>query len=126
MKKHFTDEKTGISYTLHGDYYLPDFALPDATEKRHIGIYGKRHEHYLKNHKKSVYMELLFSGRLNAYLADIDEQVREQLDLLVRQLAENESITEKLKEENPMEWVGRMNNIKSRAEEVVLKEMIYN
>lgn len=119
MEKHIIDEKTGISYTLQGDYYLPDLTLPKDTETRSIGLYGERHRRYLQEYKKAVYMELLYSGRLHSYLADINEQANEQFDLLVKQLAEKEEVTEKLKAENQMEWVGRMNNIRSRADEIV-------
>jgi len=125
MQKQFTDEKTGISYTLQGDYYLPDLTLPEETETRSIGIYGERHRRYLKTHRKVVYTELLTSGRLHSYLADINEQVQERFDLLVKQMAEQEGVTEKLKAENQMEWVGRMNNIRNQAMEIVNDEIIY-
>lgn len=125
MKKNFTDERTGISYTLQGDYYLPDLTLPEDTETRSIGIYGERHGRYLKTHKNVVYVQLLTSGRLPSYLADIDEQARERFDLLVKQMAEKEEVTEQLKAENQMEWVGKMNNIRARAEEITLKEIVF-
>jgi len=125
MKKQFTDEKTCISYTLQGEYYLPDLALPEEKETRSIGIHGERHRRYLKAHRKVVYTELLTSGRLQSYLTDINEQAQERFDLLVRQLAEQEGITEKLKAENQMEWVGRMNSIRNRAMEIVGNEIIY-
>lgn len=125
MKKHIIDKKTGISYTLQGDYYLPDLTLPEDTETRPIGLYGEWHRRYLQKYKNAVYMELLYSGRLHSYLADINEQAKKQFDLLVKQLAEKEEVTEKLKAENQMEWVGRMNNIRSRADEIVMKDLIY-
>lgn len=115
-----------LTYTKHGDYHLPNLALPKDTKMRSIGIYGQRHRRYLKTHRKAVYTQLLTSGRLHAYLADIDEQARERLDLLVKQMAEKEGVTEQLKAENQMEWVGKMNNIRAYAEEIVLKELIYN
>lgn len=115
-----------LTYTKHGDYYLPDLALPEDTGTRSIGIYGQRHRHYLKTHRKVAYTQLLTSGRLHSYLADIDEQAREILNLLVKQMAEKEGVTEQLKTENQMEWVGRMNNIRACAEEIVLKELIYS
>ena len=124
MKKHYTDEKTGISYTLHGDYYLPDFALP-AEEEIHIGIWGQRHAAFLKDHKRKVYDEFLFSGKLNMYLAQVDQNAQEMFDLLVRQLAERESVTEQLKEEDQMKWIGMMGNIRNRAMEIVNHELIY-
>jgi hypothetical protein len=126
MGKHILDEKTGISYTLQGDYYLPDLTLPEDAEMRPIGLYGERHRRHLKEHQRTVYMELLYSGRLHSYLADINEQAKKRFELLVRQLAEKEGVTEKLKAENQMEWVRGMNNIRNRAEEVVLNEIIYN
>lgn len=124
MEKYITDAKTGISYTLQGDYYLPDLTLPENTETRPIGLYGERHRRYLQKYKKAVYMELIYSGRLHSYLADINEQANEQFYLLVKQLAEEE-VTEKLKAENQMEWVGRIYNIRSRADEIVMNDLIY-
>lgn len=124
MEKHIRDEKTGISYTLHGDYYLPDLTLPEDAETRPIGLYGGRHRRYLKEYEKAVYAELLYSGRLHSYLADINEQAKERFEYIVKQLAEKERVTAKLKAINQMEWVGRMNNIKDRAEEIVMHEMI--
>jgi hypothetical protein len=123
MKKHFTNPETGVSYTLHGDYYLPDLVLPDA-DIRPIGIYGRRHGEYLKEHCRRVYMELLTSGRLHSYLADIDEQAHERLEFLVKQMAEQEGVTEVLKAEDQLLWVQRMNNIRNRAMEVVNSEII--
>ncbi len=124
MKQHFTDEKTGISYTLQGDYYLPDLELP-AEEQQPIGVWGQRHLRYIKQHRKAFYTNLLTSGKLSSYLADIDRQAEEMFSRLVKQLAEREGVTEKLKAENQMEWVARMNNIRSRAIEVVNTELIY-
>lgn len=125
MKKHYKNEETGISYTLQGDYYLPDLTLPEDTETRSIGIYGERHGHYLKNHRKIFYTQLLTSGKLQSYLADIDEQSRKHFEILVKQLAEKEGVTEQLKEENQMEWVGKMNNTRHRADEIINHEIIY-
>ena len=124
MEKHITDTKTGISYTLHGDHYLPDLSLP-AEEEIPIGVWGQRHAAFLKKHQRSVYDEFFFSGKLNAYLAQIDRDAQEMFDLLVRQLAEQEDITETLKTENQMDWVRRMNSIRSRATEIVNHELIY-
>ena len=125
MGKQFTDEKTGISYTLQGDYYLPDLVLPEDAETRPIGIYGERHSRFLKTHRRVVYTELLTSGRLHSYLADIDEQARERFDLLVCQMAATEGITEQLKAENQLLWVKSMNNIRNHAAEIVDSEIIY-
>ena len=102
MKQHITDPKTGIGYTLHGEYYLPDLSLP-AEEEIPIGVWGERHKRFLKNHQPSVYNEFLVSGKLQTYLAQIDRDAQEMFDLLVRQLAEQESITEQLKAEDQME-----------------------
>ena len=124
MEKHITDTKTGISYTLHGDHYLPDLSLP-AEEEIPIGVWGQRHAAFLKKHQRSVYDEFFFSGKLNAYLAQIDRDAQEMFDLLVRQLAEQEGITEQLKAEDQMEWVQCMNSIHSRATEIVNHEVIY-
>jgi len=115
-----------ITYTKHGDYYLPDLVLPEDGETRPIGIYGERHRRYLKEYHKVQYINLLTSGRLRSYLSDINEQAQERLDLLVKQLAEKEGVTEKLKAESQMEWVGKMNNIRNRAMDIVNDEMIYS
>lgn len=123
MQKHIMDEKTNISYTLHGDYYLPDLELPE--EKYEIGRFGRAHAKFMKNNRKAVYSELLFSGGLNEYLHDVDISAQEMFDRLVKLYADNQGVTEKLKAENQMEWVGRMNNIMSAAREVVNKELIY-
>ncbi len=104
MKKHITDEKTGISYTLHGDYYLPDLRLP-AQEEKPIGIWGQRHRRYLKEHRGATYATLLTGGKLNSYLADIDRKAGEMFSRLVKELSEKDGITEKLKAENQMLWV---------------------
>ena len=97
MKKHITDEKTGISYTLHGDYYLPDLALTAEKEKP-IGIWGQRHLQYLKEHKRLVYLNLLTSGRLNEYLVSIDEQAEDMFSRLVKEYADRQGVTEQLKD----------------------------
>ena len=126
MKKHFTNEQTGISYTLHGDYYLPDLVLPEEKEEtRYIGVLGDRHRRYLEKHRPAVIWELLSNGRLRTYLCDIDEQAQERLELLVKQMAEAEGVTEQLKANNQMEWVGKMTNIRNRAMEMVNSEIIY-
>ncbi len=124
MKKHITDEKTGISYTLHGDYYLPDLALPTEKEKP-IGIWGQRHLQYLKEHKRIVYLNLLTSGRLNEYLVSVDEQAEDIFSRLVKEYADRQGVTERLKAENQLEWVGKMNNIRACVREIVEREIIY-
>lgn len=123
MKQHITDPKTGISYTLHGDYYLPDLALPEPEPP--VGRFGQAHAIYLRRHRKALYEELHQSGRLNAYVNEIDQQAQEMYDRLVQQYAKVQGVTEQLKAENQMEWVGRMNNIADAAREVVMNEIIY-
>lgn len=124
MEKHITNEKTGISYTLHGDYYLPDLALP-PEEKQPIGIWGQQHLQYIRRHKQVVYTILLTSGKLNSYLADINKQAEEMFLRLIDQMAEREGITEKLKMENQMLWVGKMNTVQEAAREIVNNDLIY-
>ena len=124
MDKYIYDEKNGLWYELQGDYYLPCLKLP-KEESRHIGVWGQRHLRYLKQHRKVLYSELLISGKLNDYLADLNEQAEELFSRLVKQLAEKEGVTEAIKEENQMLWVQRMNNIRSAAMEVVSNELIY-
>lgn len=124
MKQHFTDERTGISYTLQGDYYLPDLELP-AEEQQPIGVWGQRHLRYIKQHRKAFYTNLLTSGKLNSYLADIDRQAEEMFSRLVKKLAEKENVTEELKSTDMMRWVQKMNNIRNRATEIVNAELVY-
>ena len=124
MEKHIYNEQTGISYTLQGDYYLPNFVLPDEEEQP-IGLWGQRHLRYIKQHRKVLYLNLLTSGMLNGYLADINKQAEDMLSRLVEQMAEREGVTEELKANSQMEWVARMNNIRSRATETVNHDIIY-
>ena len=124
MKKHITDEKTGISYTLHGDYYLPDLELP-AEEERPIGIWGQRHLRYIREHRKALYTGLFLDGKLNGYLAELNEQAEDMFFRLVKELAEKEGITEALKAENQMLWVQQMNAVRETAMEIVNKDLIY-
>ena len=122
MKEYYTNEKTGISYTLRGDYYLPDL-LP-AEEEHKIGIWGQRYLRFIKKHRKVFYTNLLTTGVLNKHLAEVDTRARTMLNDLIRKFAEQEGANEMLKEQNQMEWVGRMNNIRSRAEEIVVNEIM--
>ena len=117
-------EETGGTYTQVGDYLLPDLKLPEE-EQQPIGVWGQRHWRYLKEHRRTTYAALLTSGKPNSYLADIDRQAEELFSRLVKQMAEVEGVTEQLKADNQMEWVGRMNNIRSRAMEIVNCELIY-
>ena len=124
MDKYIYDEKNGLLYELQGDYYLPCLKLP-KEESRHIGVWEQRHLRYLKQHRKVLYSELLISGKLNDYLADLNEQAEEMFSRLVKQLAEKEGLTEALKAENQMLWVQKMNNIHNAAMEVVSNDLIY-
>ena len=125
MEKRIYNEKNGIRYTLQGDYYLPDLKLPDE-ENKPIGLWGQRHARHLKQNHKVLYMNLLTSGKLSSYLADIDKQAEDMFFRLVKQMAKREGVTEQLKADNQMKWVARMNNIRSRATEIVNNEIIYN
>ena len=116
---------TKITYTQQGDYLLPDLKLPEQP-KVEIGIWGKRYLKYIEHHRPILYTNLLTSCKLTAYLADIDEQAEDMFFRLVNQLAEKEGVTEQLKADNQMEWVARMNNIRSRATEIVNHDIIYN
>ncbi len=124
MENRFFGEKNGLWYEKQGDYYLPCLELP-KEENKPIGIWGQRHLRYLKQQRKVLYINLLTSGKLNSHLAEIDKQATDMCFRLVKQLAEQEGVTEQLKADNQMEWVGRMNNIRNRAEEVVYNEIIY-
>lgn len=117
-------EQMDGTYEQQGDYLIPCLVLPTEEEKP-IGIFGQRHLRYLKEHRRIVYVNLLTSGKLNSYLADIDEQAREMLFRLVEQMKQAQGITEQLKAENALEWVGRMNNIRACAMEIVNTEIIY-
>ena len=117
-------EEMGGTYTQVGDYLLPDLKLPEE-EQQPIGVWGQRHWRYLKEHHRATYAALFTGGKLNSYLADIDRQAEEMFLRLVKQMAEAEGVTEKLKAADPMEWVGRMNNIRSRAMEMVNNDLIY-
>ena len=124
MDKYIYDEKNGLWYELQGDYYLPCLKLP-KEESRHIGVWGQRHLRYLKQHRKVLYSELLISGKLNDYLADLNQQAEEMFSRLVKQLSEKEGVTETLKVENQMPWVQKMNNLRNAAMEIVSNELIY-
>ena len=124
MDKYIYNEKSGLWYELQGDCYLPCLKLP-KEESRHIGVWGQRHLRYLKQHRKVLYSELLISGKLNDYLADLNEQAEELFSQLVKQLAEKEGVTKALKAENQMLWVQKMNNIRNAVMEVVSNDLIY-
>ncbi len=117
-------EQTGGTYTMQGDYYLPNLTLP-AEEERPIGVWAHRRREYLKQHHKILYYNLLTSGRLRSHLADIEEEAQSLFLRLVKEYAEREGVTEQLKAENPTEWVQKMNNIRSRAAETVCADLIF-
>ena len=117
-------EQTGGTYTIQGDYRLPDLTLP-PEEKRPSSVWGQRRLRYLKQHHKILYCNLLTSGKLHSHLADVEEEAQLLFLRLVKEYAEKEGVTEQLKAENPMEWVRMMNNIRERVNEVVNAEMIF-
>ncbi len=125
IERFVTDERTGLKYELVGDYYLIA-GEDEPEEERPIGVWGQWHLRYLKEYRRVRYANLLTSGELNAYLADIDRQAEELFLRLAKQMAEREDVTEKLKADNQMEWVNRMNNIRSRAKEVINNELIFS
>lgn len=124
MEKHTFDENNGLWYELQGDYYLPCLKLPEE-EQVHIGIWGQRHLRYIKQHRKVLYLNLLTSGKLHGYLANVDQQAQEMFERLVKQMAEREGVNGQLKAANSMEWVRKMNSIRYRAVEITNSELIY-
>ena len=125
MEKYIYNEQNGLWYELQGDYYIPCLELPAEKEERNIGIWGHRHLRYIREYKKVLYTDLLISGKLQSYLADVEEQAQELFDRLMKQRTEREGITEKLKAESPMLWVGRMNALRSAVTETVNTEVIF-
>ena len=123
MKKQIYDEKNGMGYTLHGDYYLPDLVLRE--EEPIYGKYGMLRKQFLKEHRSARYQYLLLTGKLNEHLNQIDQEAREQVETLMEQMTEKQGVTEELKAQDQMEWVRLMNNIKASAEEIILKNMVY-
>ena len=125
MKNRIYDEKNGLWYEKQGDYFIPCLSLSEEKQNP-IGIWGQRHLRYIKQHKRVFYANLLSSCKLNSYLADVDEQAEDMFSRLAKQMAECEGVTEKLKADDQMEWVDRMNNIRSRAKEVINNELIFS
>ena len=123
MEKYIYDKNNGLWYELQGDYYIPCLVLEEDLQP--IGMWGRKHLRYIKEHRPVLHTTLLLSGKLNSYLAEIYNRATEMFDLLVKQLAEKEGITEQLKAADQMAWVGAMNNIRNRAEEIVNAEVIY-
>lgn len=123
LRKHIYDEHNGLHYTLVGDYYIPDLQLPE--ENRPIGFWGRIHKDYLAQYYPALYNELILSGKLWTYLADLNEQAQERMNRLINQMKAAESITEELKSQDQMAWVRAMNSIRNRAEEIIRNEMIF-
>ncbi len=123
MEKYIYNEQNGLWYELQGDYYIPCLVL-DEEDNQPIGMWGRRHLRYTKEHRPVLHTTLLLSGKLNSHLVEIDNQATEMFDRLVKQMAEKEGITEQLKEQDQMVWVGAMNNIRSAVEEIILSEII--
>ena len=125
MEKYITDEKTGIGYTLHVDYYLPDITLPPQEKYPPLGKYGMLRKTYLKERRRGTYALLQMDGALRRHLRDVDERANEILEQTVKSLAEREKCDEALKRAAPMKWVVLMNNYRTAAEEIIYKELIY-
>ena len=125
MDKYIFDKKNGLWYELQGDYYIPCLTLPTEKENKPIGLWGQRHLQYLKEYRRITYLNLLTSGRLNAYLADIDKQTEEMFFRLVERMKQAQGIMEQLKAENALEWTGRLNNIRACAREIVERKIIF-
>ena len=123
MKKQIYDEKNGLNYTLHGDYYLPDLEIDE--EEPAYRKYGIMRKQFLKEHRSARYQYLVLTGKLTEHLNQVDKEVREKVEILMEQMAEQWGVTEELKMQDQMEWVRRMNNIQATAEEIALKEIIY-
>ena len=125
MKKYIYDENNGLWYELHGEHYISCLALQTEKENKPIGLWGQRHKRYLQEHKRAFYTTLLTSGKLNSYLADIDERAQDMFSRLVKEYVDRQGVTERLKVENQLLWVQTMNNIRACVREVVDREIIY-
>ena len=123
LRKKIHDDNNGLDYVLVGDYYLPVLSLPEET--RPIGYWGMLRKEYLKEHKSGMYSCLLLTARLDSHLSDVNEQAQERFELIEAQMRNDDGVTEDLKAQNPMEWVRRANNIRNRAREIVLSELVY-
>ena len=125
LKDRFIDQKTKIEYVRVGDYYIPNLTLPKPRRTGNIGKYGRLKLNYMKKHNIPEYTEMLLNNELNSYLLDIEDACKNKIEILIKQMAKKENITEELKANNQLEWVGKMNSIKQSAEEIVLNELIY-
>lgn len=124
MEKHIYDDKNGLGYTLYGDYYLPDLELMEDEEACY-GKYGMQRKTYLMEHRKPYYQMLMLQGKLNKHLNRVDREAHEWMEILVAQIAEKQGVSEKMKMQDQMKWVGLINNIRTSAEEIVLKDTVY-
>lgn len=124
MEKYIYNESNGLWYERQGDYYIPCLSLPEE-EEHPIGLWGQRHLRYIRECRKALYISLQLSGKLNSYLADIDWQAQERVDTIIQQMAQNQGVNETLKAAEPMVWVGRINNIRTSATEIVNAEIIF-
>ena len=124
MEKYIYNEQNGLWYELQGDYYIPCLVL-DKEDTQPIGMWGRKHLRYIKEHRPVLHTTLLLSGKLNSHLAEINQRASKMFDLLIKQLVEKEGITQQLKATDQMAWVGAMNNIRNRAEEIVNTEVLY-
>ncbi len=124
LARFITDERTGLEYELCGDYYI--IAGEDEPEREPIGVWGMRHLEYIKNHRKGFYTALILDCKVNRYLADINKQAEQMFDTLIKQFKQAEGVSEQLKADNQIEWVGKMNNIRQRATEIINHDIIYN
>ena len=124
LSRHIHDNQNGLDYTLHGDYYFPDLTAPEADSKP-IGKWGRMHLAYLKEHKPGLYSHLILSGKLYQTLAELNEQAQARLEVIIRQMQRSEGVDERMKAQDQMLWVGRMNSIRERAEEIILAELIF-
>lgn len=125
MDKYIYDKNNGLWYKLQGDYYIPCLTLPAEKENQPIGVWGQRHKRYLREHKRPIYTTLLTSGKLNSYLADIDEQAEERFERFMEDMKLAQGISEQLKAENTLEWVGRMSNTRASAVEIINSDLIF-
>ena len=124
MEKYIYNEQNGLWYELHGDYYIPCLVL-DEEDTQPIGMWGRKYLRYIKEHHPALHTTLLLSGKLNSHLVEIDNRAADMLEQLMKQLAEKEGITEQLKAQDQMAWVGAMNNIRNAAEEIIAQELIF-
>lgn len=125
MEKYIFDQSNGLWYNLSGDYYLPCLTVPETAQAASVGRWGKKHLTYIQKHRRSFYTALLLSGKLNSHLADIDRQATEMMNRLIKEMAQVQGITEEMKANDQMAWVGAMNTIRSCATEIVTKELIF-